>query len=119
MDARQLGIYGELIAARFLRRRGYRILETNFRSRFGEIDLIAEKKGTIIFTEVKTRDHTAIARPMEAVNYYKQQRIKKTSLLYLAKLGYEANVRYDVIEVIAVTQGVKKVKVHHIENAFE
>lgn len=119
MDARQLGIYGELVAARYLHRHGYKILETNFRSRFGEIDLIAEKHKTIIFAEVKTRDHTAIARPMEAVNFYKQQKIKKTSLLYLAGLTEEINVRYDVLEVIAVTQGIKKIKIHHIQNAFE
>lgn len=119
MDARQLGIYGELVAARYLRRHGYEILQTNFHSRYGEIDLIARYKETVVFVEVKTRDSTAIARPMEAVNYVKQQKIKSTSLLYLSRFEQEVNVRYDVIEVIAVTSGDKKVKIHHIKNAFE
>ncbi len=119
MDARQLGIYGELVAARYLRRHGYTILETNFHSRYGEIDIIARHKDTLVFAEVKTRDFTAISRPMEAVSYIKQQKIKSTALLYLSTLDREINVRFDVIEVLAFTSGEKKMKINHIINAFE
>lgn len=118
MDSRQLGIYGELVSARYLRRHGYKILSTNFHSRFGEIDIVAQQGDTLVFVEVKSRDATCIARPMEAVTLAKQEKIKKTSLLYLTTFSNEMNVRYDVIEVIAVTKGIKKVKLHHIKNAF-
>ena len=119
MDARQLGIYGELVAARFLRRHGYEVLQSNFHSRFGEIDLIVSRDDTIVFVEVKTRDVGSITRPAEAVTFSKQQKIKSTSLLYLSRFEKEVNVRYDVVEVIAVTKGDKKIKIHHIMNAFE
>ena len=118
MDSRQLGIYGELVSARYLRRHGYKILATNFYSRFGEIDIIAQQGDTLVFVEVKSRDATCIARPMEAVTPAKQDKIKKTALFYLSTLSKEMNVRYDVIEVRAVTKGIKKVKLHHIPNAF-
>ncbi len=118
MDARQLGIYGELVAARYLRRHGYKILETNFHSRYGEIDLIAQKRETIIFVEVKTRDATSVTRPMEAVNLSKQNKIRSTALFYLTRFETEVNARFDVVEVLAVTTGRKKVLINHIENAF-
>lgn len=118
MDAKQLGVYGELAAARYLRKHGYVILEPNFRSRFGEIDLVAQMGDTVVFVEVKTRDAAAQIRPMEAVTPSKQQKIKKTSLLYLATLDKEVNVRYDVVEVLVSVRGIRRVKIHHIPNAF-
>lgn len=119
MDKKQLGIYGELIAARYLRKHGYEILETNFYSRFGEIDLIAKKKDTITFVEVKTRDSSSLERPAFAVTPVKQQRIKKTALFYLSILDEEVNVSFDVVEVLIYKNGIKKVKVNHIKSAFE
>ncbi len=119
LDARQLGIYGELIAARYLRKKGYVVLQNNFRSSFGEIDLIVEKDDTIVFVEVKARDSSSTQRPMEAVNISKQQKIKKTSLVYLSTLEKEVNVRYDVIEILVTTKVVKNVKLNHIVSAFE
>ncbi len=119
MDKKQLGVYGELIAARYLRRRGYEILQTNFYSRFGEIDLIAQKKDTIVFVEVKTRDAGSLERPAYAVTQLKQQRIRKTALFYLSALDKEINVRFDVVEVLVFTKGIKKVKINHIISAFE
>lgn len=118
MDRRQTGIYGEMIAARYLRKKKYEILQPNYHSRFGEIDLIAQQGDTIVFVEVKTRDSEALVSPAEAVNFSKQQRIKKTALCYLATVSEEVNVRYDVLEVLIVRKGIKKVKVRHIENAF-
>ena len=118
MDARQLGIYGELVAARYLKKKGYRILETNFHSRFGEIDIIAQIGQTIVFIEVKTRDSGTMTRPMEAVTPAKQRKIKSTALLYLSGNEREVDARFDVIEVLAVTSGDKKVRVHHIADAF-
>lgn len=119
MDKKQLGIYGELIAARYLRRHGYEILKTNFHSRFGEIDLIAQKKETVVFVEVKTRDANSLERPASAVTPTKQQRIKKTALYYLFSMDKEVNVSFDVVEVLVFTKGIKKVKINHIISAFE
>ena len=119
MDKKQLGIYGELIAARYLRRHGYTILEPNFHSRFGEIDLIAQYKDTIVFVEVKTRDSNYYERPALAVTPIKQQKICRAALYYLSRLDREVNVRFDVVEVVAVTKGIKKIKINHIEAAFE
>ena len=119
MDTKQLGIYGELITARYLRRKGYVILEPNFHSRFGEIDLIAQKKDTIVFVEVKTRSADYYTRPVCAVTPIKQQRIRKTALYYLSRLEREVNVRFDVVEVLVAAKGIKKVKINHIKAAFE
>lgn len=119
MDTRQLGIYGELIAARYLRRKGYVILEPNFYSRFGEIDLIAQEKDTIIFVEVKTRSANYYARPVCAVTPTKQRRIRKTALYYLSRFDREVNVRFDVIEVLVAPKGIIKIKINHIKSAFE
>ncbi len=119
MDKKQLGVYGELVAARYLRRHGYEILETNFFSRFGEIDLIAQKRDTIVFVEVKTRDSDSLERPAYAVTATKQQRIKKTALYYLSILDKDVNISFDVVEVLVVTKGIKKVKINHIKSAFE
>ena len=119
MDKKQLGIYGELIAARYLRRHGYTILEPNFHSMFGEIDLIAQYKDVVVFVEVKTRDADYYVRPAYAVTQIKQERIRKTALYYLAGLDHEVDVRFDVIEILAVTKGVKKIKINHIKSAFE
>ncbi len=118
MDSRQLGIYGELVSARYLRKKGYKILQTNFHSRFGEIDIIAQTDETLIFVEVKTRVADSLVRPMEAVTLAKQRKIKSAALFYLSKTEKEMDVRFDVIEVLAVTDGDKKVKIHHIPGAF-
>ena len=119
MDSRQLGIYGELVTVRYLRRHGYKILEPNFRSPFGEIDIVAMHKDTVVFVEVKTRTSASVIRPMEAVNPIKREKIKKTSLFYLSALDKEVNVRYDVVEVLITPEAMRKVKIHHIINAFE
>ena len=119
MDKKQLGMYGELMAARYLRKHGYTILEPNFHSRFGEIDLVAKIEDTIVFVEVKTRTEDFYHRPAEAVNLAKQQKIKKTAMCFLNTLDCEVNVRFDVVEVVAITCGQKKVKINHIQSAFE
>ncbi|MBQ6947251.1 MAG: YraN family protein [Clostridia bacterium] len=120
MDSRQMGLYGELVAARYLRRKKYTILETNFHSRYGEIDIVAKQKDTVVFVEVKTRDISSSSRPMEAVSASKQQKIKSTALVYLgSRYDTEVNVRFDVIEVLAVTTGKKEMKINHIIDAFE
>lgn len=107
-----VGSGGEIIAVEFLRNKNFKILETNFSCKLGEIDIIAEKDGIIVFVEVKKRSTLAYGRPVEAVNFAKQRKIKKVAEIYLmVKHKNFADVRFDVIEIVGEC-------VFHIENAF-
>ncbi len=114
------GVYGEDYTVKYLKKHGYKILERNFHSRFGEIDIIASKKGIIAFVEVKTRGENSIYAPREAVDYYKQQKCIKTAEYYLVNNPSELQPRFDVSEIIVTEMGEKiEVKTHnYIENAF-
>lgn len=109
------GEAGEAAARKFLEKKGYRVVTVNYRSRFGEIDIIATTPQYIVFVEVKTRSPGAIARPMEFVVRPKQRRIWKTAMLYLASHPTELQPRFDVVEIMA--EG-KKNAIRHLENAF-
>jgi putative endonuclease len=108
----ETGIAGEQQACEFLKTKGYTIVDRNFRSRFGEVDIIARLGEDLVFAEVKTRNSRAFGRPSESVGWKKQQRIRKTALYYLMlHPSAEANIRFDVVEV-------EKTGITHIENAF-
>ena len=116
------GAAGEVIAARFLREHGYDIVAVNVRSRLGEVDIIAENDTTIAFVEVKTRDEHALAEsPKEAVTRDKQEKIKKTAMLYLQHCKTKLQPRFDVIEIVtsAGDSPLAAKSIHHLENAFE
>ena len=104
------GKYGELEAARYLQKQGYKLYDVNYRCRFGEIDLICTKGQYLVFVEVKTRSQGAIA------DQYKQERIIQTAKLFLAQNPTKKQPRFDVIEVFLQKDGTKSVK--HLENAF-
>ena len=101
------GAAGEMLAARFLREKGYTILVANYRCRLGEIDIIAADRQYIAFVEVNTRAETAIYAAREAFTAQKQQRILKTAALFWQQrraeirrmCGYEPQLRFDVVEV--------------------
>lgn len=112
------GVWGEIYAARYLRDHGYEIISANYRRRLGEIDIIARKGGFICFTEVKTRGRDAIARPAEAVDTFKQQRITATAKLFSREYPHRLQPRFDVCEVI-LDDGFKLISVNYIENAFD
>lgn len=113
------GAAGEVLAARFLRKHGYTLRAANFRTRFGEIDIIAEQGEYLVFVEVKTRAEDALYAPREAVTSQKQERLIKTAMLYLQQFPTERQPRFDVIEVTTFTQHPQKAKhIEHIENAF-
>ncbi len=86
---KKLGQEGEGIAASFLERQGFRLLERNYRSRWGEIDLIAEKGGEIFFVEVKTRRDTDTVSPLELIPYPKQVHISRLAQKYVAAKGLQ------------------------------
>lgn len=113
-----LGRAGEDSAARFLLKKGYAILQTNYRTRYGEIDIIADNGGTLVFIEVKTRKGKFLETPLAAVTISKQRRISMAAQLYLSNNNlFEKEARFDVI---AVNPDDKRgQRIEHIENAFE
>jgi putative endonuclease len=114
------GAAGEVLAARFLREKGYTITGANVRSRFGEIDIIACDKQYIAFVEVKTRSEDALYAPREAVNYEKQRRILATAALYLQRHPTDLQPRFDVIEVVtAKGHPMQVVELDHLMGAYE
>ncbi len=115
---KKVGSQGEDIAVSFLKRRGLRIVEKNFRCRLGEIDIIAVDKNTICFVEVKTRRSFAFGSGMESVLVRKQKKIMKTALLYLKIKGLsESDFRFDVISILLPDSQLPQVE--YLENAFE
>ena len=85
MNKKELGDAGEKIARLYLERNKYKIVETNFRGKQGEIDIIAKDKNELVFIEVKTRKSIKYGKPAEAVNYIKQNHIYKTAEYYIFK----------------------------------
>ncbi len=93
------GEKGEGLAEKFLKKMGYKIIERNFRTRLGEIDIIADDGGTLVFIEVKSRESIAYGRPFEAVDYFKKRKIVNAALLYLKKLKEIPPCRFDVVSI--------------------
>jgi len=115
-----IGRLGETKAKKYLRRRGYQILETNYRTRAGELDLIAKEKDCLVFVEVKTRTSDEYGAPAEAVSYYKQQHMLKSAQYYLSRHGGECECRFDVIEVRLPNRGLLKIaKINHLKNVLQ
>ena len=117
--SRLLGRWGEALAADHLRRAGYQIVAANWRSRFGEIDLIAADREYLCFVEVKLRKSAAFGGAGECVDRRKQDKLRLTAELYLSQHPTRLQPRFDVIEIYA-PQGTdtKAPRVRHIENAF-
>ncbi len=116
MDPKSLGKIAEEIAQNFFEKKGYKLLEKNFRIKLGEIDLIFEKRNVIVFIEVKARTCNKYGLPQEAVTPKKQEQIRKVALAYLQKLKKDYNeIRFDVI-AITVKDGIPQIE--HISNAF-
>ena len=112
----QFGKKSERLAAEFLKRTGYRILETNYRSKLGEIDIIAREKGTLVFVEVKARNTSRFGSPKVAVTPAKQRKISMAALDDLKRSGQtEASARFDVV---AIDTASGKIDIEVIKNAF-
>ena len=123
----RIGIYnklkgqcGEDIASEVLKKKGYKILNRNYKNQIGEIDIIAKQKDTLVFVEVKTRSSEKFGIPSEAVTYYKKQKIVNTAKMYLLESPTDLNIRFDIIEVYGRFDGERFVceKTNHIEEAF-
>lgn len=110
------GNSGEEMTAEFLKGRGYIISARNYRSRFGEIDVIAENNENILFVEVKTRSLNSKILPREFVGKNKQRKIAVTAGIYLQHNASGLQPRFDVAEVYVNPDGSRHLK--YIENAF-
>ena len=116
MKPTQKGRLWEDMAVEFLKKNGYRIVERNFQCRGGEVDVIAEKKGWLVFVEVRGRSELADVSPAETVNVYKMRRIIKAAAFYLKSIKEKSfkGIRFDVVGV----RGDSGEVIEHIENAF-
>ena len=114
---RQLGNAGEDLAASALQRQGYKILERNYLTPLGEIDLIARQGKALVFIEVKTRRGERFGAPQEAVSLGKQNKLRRLADYYLKqkRLGAEVLVRFDVV---GITVNEKGPQIEIIQNAF-
>lgn len=108
------GRHGENLACRFLKSNGYKIIEKNFRTRFGEIDIVAEDNGVVCFVEVKARTDTSYGLPEEYVDRRKQVKIVKTSQAYIKRKNLKSrDMRFDIVSVSLASRSCRIIK-----NAF-
>ena len=116
----KIGEIGEKKARNYLKCRGYEILECNFQTKSGELDIIAKEKDCIVFVEVKTRTNQEFGAPSEAVSYYKQKHMYQSAKQYLRRFPTEVECRFDVMEVILKKQGFFwKAKIEHLQNVIQ
>lgn len=116
-EAKRRGNLGEAAVLTWLRERGWHVVETNFRSKFGEIDLIAEDGRYLAFVEVKLRKNADFAAARESVTKAKQRRIRTTALFYLQWHPTNLQPRFDVAEVY-LPEGSISPEITYLENAF-
>lgn len=114
MSTQEKGKQGEALAAAYLEKKKCRILARNYRCRMGEIDLIAQKDGMILFVEVKLRKNDAFSSACEAVDLAKQNRLRITAARWLAEQKCQLPARFDVIEIYTDDR-----RIHHIPDAFQ
>ena len=111
----ELGRIGEQMVADFLRARGYIIFYRNYRSSFGEIDIIAEDREKLLFVEVKTRSSDSLMSPADAVDAIKRDKIIRTAKSFRTKAHHTGKYRFDIAEVLI---DGKKIKINYIKDAF-
>lgn len=120
MNIGKTGAEGEKRVANFLRKRGFAVVCRNFKSKYGEVDIIAENQKYILFVEVKTRRDNSLVSGVQAVDAFKQRRITLTANDYISKTDCQKQPRFDVAEVTVYekedqTEGYK---LSYIENAW-
>lgn len=110
-ESGDLGKSGEELAEKYLKKIGYEIIGKNFRTKYGEIDIIAKEKKTFVFVEVKTRKNTVYGAPQFAVTGYKQKHLALAALTFIKKKILNSDYRFDIIAICSD-------KIEHIKNAF-
>jgi putative endonuclease len=116
-EKKELGKKGEEVALRFLKKKGYRIIEKNYVCKMGEMDIIAKEKDTLAFVEVKTRTSMEFGPPQLAVNSSKQRQLSKVALNYLnEKRLNNVKARFDVVAILLRPE---KEEIELIKDAFD
>ncbi|MBT5549063.1 MAG: YraN family protein [Nitrospina sp.] len=116
----KFGREGESAALRFLKKKGYRILEKNFRSKVGEIDIIAEQDGVIVFVEVKARADHEFGHPLNALTPAKQKKIIQTAQSFLSRKRIsDKPMRFDVVALTSDAEGPDSWQIELLQNAFQ
>jgi putative endonuclease len=119
MKRRDTGLLGEKLAADFLKKRGYRILETNYRRPEGEIDIVARQKDSLVFVEVRTKGSRQFGTPEESITPTKKEKLKAMAYYYLQTHdNVPPSWRIDVVAVELDPKG-KPLRIELIENAVE
>lgn len=114
MNNIEKGKLGENIALKYIVSKGGKIIEQNYRTKMGEVDLIAKLNGELVFVEVKSRSNINYGYPAEAVDYKKRRKITNVAKYYILNNSLEnLSIRFDVIEVY-----FKEKRINHIVNAF-
>jgi putative endonuclease len=113
---RQAGLDAESAAAGFLERNGYAVLDRNYATPWGEIDIIAREKGKLCFVEVKMRSTLAFGSPASSVSSAKQRRIALAALAYMKRFRVTGGARFDVVSMVRLADGWK---IDVYRNAFD
>ncbi len=116
----RLGKLGEERVAAHLRAKGYIIVKRNWRDRYGEIDIIAEKGNTLVFVEVKTRDENAVVTGVQAIDSKKIRHIQNCAQMFANRFNGNPDIRFDVAEVVVFETADNSYawRLNYIENAF-
>ena len=117
-NSKDIGQNGETITLNYLLNKNYFLLEKNYHSRYGEIDIIVENEKYIVFVEVKTRNSRSISRGVESVDRKKREKIIKTAFEYILKNEKDKQPRFDVSEILVDFQNRFK-SINYFENAFD
>jgi len=113
LNKKDIGNKNEKLAQKFLEKKGYKILDTNFSTKFGEIDIIAKKGNFIVFVEVRSKSYSYFGKPFETVDKNKIKKILKTAQIYISNKNLQnLDVRFDVISI-------ENEKINHIQSAFD
>lgn len=111
------GKEAESAAVKFLKAQGYKILKRNYKTKFSEIDIVAEDKGVICFVEVKARHSDMFGEPCEAISKHKQRQISKTAICYLKENNaFQRQARFDVVTLLYIGDSPE---INLIKDAFE
>ena len=113
------GAAGEAIARRFLRNKGYEILDANWSTTFGELDIVARQGRVLVFIEVKTRRGASTEPALEAVTPAKHERMLKAIYQYLADQDIDPETQWRVDVVAVAIAGDRRPRVDHVEDAFD
>lgn len=112
----EIGQFGEQAASDYLERKGYKILDRNWRHGRAEIDIVAMDGATLVFAEVKTRSNDLFERPESAVDEKKRRLLTRAAVAYMRKIGHEWAIRFDILAVILREENL--FFVDHFEDAF-